>query len=140
MGCQWKALPIERNAEGRPEIHYTRIYRALRRWQADGCIDAIFAGSVYRLHQDQLLDLTVIHGDGTTTAAKKGGDNLGYSGHKHLKGDKVVAFCDRRCCVTRCPDSATWPAPLAWTCKAQRSVWTASTTAGPTARRFSIGA
>jgi transposase len=99
MGCQWKALPIERNAEGRPEIHYTRIYRALRRWQADGCIDAIFAGSVRKLHQDGLLELTVIHGDGTTTAAKKGGDSLGYSGHKHLKGDKVVAFCDRRCNV-----------------------------------------
>jgi transposase len=91
MGCQWKVL--------RPEIHYTRIYRALRRWQADGCIDRIFAGSVRKLHQDGLLDLTVIHGDGTTTAAKKGGDNLGYSGHKHLKGDKVVAFCDRRCNV-----------------------------------------
>ena len=99
MGCQWKALPIEKNDEGRPEIHYTRIYRAFRRWQADGCIDRIFSGSVHRLHQDQLLDLTVIHGDGTTTAAKKGGDNLGYSGHKHLKGDKVVAFCDRRCNV-----------------------------------------
>ena len=99
MGCQWKMLPIEKNAEGRPEIHYTRIYRALRRWQADGCIDRIFAGSVRKLHQDGLLDLTVIHDDGTTTAAKKGGDNLGYSGHKHLKGDKVVAFCDRRCNV-----------------------------------------
>ena len=99
MGCQWKMLPIEKNAEGRPEIHYTRIYRALRRWQADGCIDRIFAGSVRKLHQDGLLDLTIIHGDGTTTAAKKGGDNLGYSGHKHLKGDKVVAFCDRRCNV-----------------------------------------
>jgi transposase len=99
MGCQWKALPIEKNDEGRPEIHYTRIYRALRRWQADGCIDRIFAGSVHKLHQDQLLDLTVIHGDGTTTAAKKGGDNLGYSGHKHLKGDKVIALCDRRCNV-----------------------------------------
>jgi transposase len=99
MGCQWKALPIEKNDEGRPEIHYTRIYRALRRWQADGCIDRIFSGSVHKLHQDQLLDLTVIHGDGTTTAAKKGGDNLGYSGHKHLRGDKVVAFCDRRCNV-----------------------------------------
>jgi hypothetical protein len=24
---------------------------------------------------------------------------LGYSGHKHLRGDKVVAFCDRRCNV-----------------------------------------
>ncbi|MEA3104840.1 transposase, partial [Caballeronia mineralivorans] len=84
MGCQWKMLPIERNTEGLPEIHYTRIYRAMRRWQANGFIDKIFAGSVRKLHQDQLLDLTVIHGDGTTTAAKKGGDNLGYSGHKHL--------------------------------------------------------
>ncbi|WP_236060802.1 transposase [Paraburkholderia domus] len=81
MGCQWKMLPIERNAQGLPEIHYTRIYRTFRRWQAVGCIDAIFAGSVRSLHDDQLLDLTVIHGDGTTTAAKKGGDNLGYSGH-----------------------------------------------------------
>jgi transposase len=99
MGCQWKALPIRMTAQGRPEIHYTRIYRMLRRWQADGCIERIFAGSVRKLHQDGRLDLTVIHGDGTTTAAKKGGDNLGYSGHKHLKGDKVVAFCDRDCNV-----------------------------------------
>ncbi len=99
MGCQWKMLPIERNAKGVPEIHYTRIYRAMRRWQTNGFIDKIFAGSVRKLHQDLLLDLTVIHGDGTTTAAKKGGDNLGYSGHKHLKGCKVVAFCDRDCNV-----------------------------------------
>jgi transposase len=97
MGCQWKMLPIERNAEGLPEIHYTRIYRAMRRWHADGSIGRIFSGSVHQLHQDHLLDLSVIHGDGTTTAAKKGGDNLGYSGHKHLKGDKVVTFCDRNC-------------------------------------------
>ncbi|MFX1677100.1 transposase [Paraburkholderia sp. A2WS-5] len=97
MGCQWKMLPIERNAEGLPEIHYTRIYRAMRRWHADGSIGRIFSGSVHQLHQDHLLDLSVIHGDGTTTAAKKGGDNLGYSGHKHLKGGKVVTFCDRNC-------------------------------------------
>ena len=30
------------------------------------------------------------------TAAKKGGDNLGPNGYKKVKGDKVVAFCDRR--------------------------------------------
>ena len=65
----------------------------------NGFIDAIFAGSVSRLHQDGLLDTTVIHGDGTTTAAKKGGDNLGFSEHKKMKGDKVVAFCDRHCNV-----------------------------------------
>jgi transposase len=97
MGCQWKMLPIDRNAEGQAEIHYTRINRTFRHWHAGGCIDAIFSASGHQLHQDQRLDLSVIHGDGTTTAAKKGGDNLGYSGHKHLKGDKVVAFCDRNC-------------------------------------------
>src|SRR3954451_16459664 len=52
-----------------------------------------------QLHQDALLDITVIHGDGTTTAAKKGGDNIGFNGHKKVKGDKVVAFCDRNCNV-----------------------------------------
>ena len=99
LGCQWKELPIEKDQEGRPEIHYTRIYGAFRRWQSDGCLEAVFAGSVLKLHQANLLDTTVIHGDGTTTAAKKGGDNIGFSGHKKVKGDKVVAFCDRNCNV-----------------------------------------
>src|SRR5271169_800805 len=99
LGCQWKELPIERDQDGRPETHYTRIYGAFRKWQADGCFDAIFAGSVSKLHQADFLDATVIHGDGTTTAAKKGGDNIGFSGHKKVKGDKIVAFCDRRCNV-----------------------------------------
>jgi hypothetical protein len=70
-----------------------------RRWEADCCIAAVFAGSVLKLHRDDLLDITVIHGDGTTTAAKKGGDNIGFNGHKKLKGDKIVAFCDRNCNV-----------------------------------------
>ena len=99
LGCQWKELPIKKDNAGRPEIHYTRIYRAFRRFEAQGCFDAIFAGSVLQLHRKGQLDISVIHGDGTTTAAKKGGDNLGYSGHKHMKGDKVVAFCDRNCNV-----------------------------------------
>ncbi len=99
LGCQWKQLPIDKDSEGRPEIHYTRIYSTWRRWEAGGCMDAIFAGSVMQLHQDGLLDTTVIHGDGTTTAAKKGGDNIGFNGHKKMKGDKIVAFCDRNCNV-----------------------------------------
>ena len=98
-GCQWKELQIERDENGRPEIHYSSIYRAFRRFEAWGCFDAIFEYSVLKLHQADLLDISVIHGDGTTTAAKKGGDNLGFSGHKHFKGDKVVAFSDRNCNV-----------------------------------------
>ena len=34
-GCQGKQLPIEKDAQAKPEIHYTRIYRAFRRWQAN---------------------------------------------------------------------------------------------------------
>jgi transposase len=97
IGCQWKELPIARDVRGLPEIHYTRIYGAFRRWQADGCFDIIFTVVVLRLHQTNLLDVTIIHGDDTTTAAKKGGDNIGFNGHKKIKGDKVVAFCDRNC-------------------------------------------
>ena len=91
LGCQWKELPIARDENGQPEIHYTRIYRAFRRFEFHGCFDSIFIASVSLLHEKQYLDTSVIHGDGTTTAAKKGGDNLGFNGHKHLKGDKVVA-------------------------------------------------
>ncbi len=32
-------------------------------------MDTIFAGSVLRLYQENLLDVSIIHGDGRTTAA-----------------------------------------------------------------------
>ena len=98
-GCQWKELPIEKDKFGHPEIHYSSIYRAFRRFETHGCFEDIFKASVGLLHEKGKLDTSIIHGDGTTTAAKKGGDNLGFNGHKHMKGDKVVAFCDRNCNV-----------------------------------------
>jgi hypothetical protein len=76
IGCQWKELPIEKDESGRPKIHYTHIYSVFRRWELDGCMNAIFVGSVLKLHQNDLLNISVIHGDGTTTSAKKGGDNI----------------------------------------------------------------
>ena len=60
-----------------------------------GFIEDILIASVEMLHDNHMLDTSVIHGDGTSTVAKKGGDNLGYNGHKHHQGDKVVAICDR---------------------------------------------
>jgi hypothetical protein len=38
----------------------------------DGCFKKIFVGSVGELFTKNLLDVSVIHGDGTTTSAKKG--------------------------------------------------------------------
>ena len=62
IGCQWKELPIAKDARGLPEIHYTRIYGAFRRWHADGCFNIIFTVVVLRLHEARLLDVTIIHG------------------------------------------------------------------------------
>ena len=69
LGCQWKELPIEKDGEGRREVHRTSVWRVFRQWEADGCFDAIFEGTVLTLHQANLLDVSIIHGDGTTTAA-----------------------------------------------------------------------
>jgi len=42
-----------------------------------------------------VLNLSVLHGDGSTHGVKKGGDNIGYSGHKHFKAEKIIAIVDR---------------------------------------------
>jgi transposase len=98
-GMQWKELPIEKNADGKPEIHYTRVFRIYQHWVQFGSLLTIFEASVMNLYNNELLDLSILHGDGTTTAAKKGGEGIGYSGHKRIKGDKIVAFVDRNCNV-----------------------------------------
>ena len=98
-GCQWKELPFLLNSVGKPEIHYTRIFRVFKHWVRHDVFVNIFENSVIVLKKFDLLDPSILHGDGTTTIAKKGGDNIGYSGHKHLRGDKIVAFCDRLCNV-----------------------------------------
>lgn len=99
MGCQWKMLPIDKDSTGRPEIHYSQIFRIFQCWLRCGSLVRIFENSVFYLHTLDFLDTSITHGDGTTTMAKKGGDCLGYSGHKHMKSEKVVAFVDRNCNV-----------------------------------------
>ena len=71
-GCQWEEIPIEKDVFGKPEIHHTRIFRTFQRWQKKGCFEKIFVNSVHQLFKNNLLDTDVIHGDGSTTVAKKG--------------------------------------------------------------------
>lgn len=94
-GMQWMNLPIALNACGKKEIHYTRLFRLFQRWSDDGSLERVFENSVGKLTETNLLDISVLHGDGSSTAAKKGGDTIGYNGHKHFKGDKVIAIVDR---------------------------------------------
>lgn len=71
-GCQWYKLPIDKDKIRRPEISYSRLFRHFQHWITSGFFDRVFEASVAKLAKDSLLDTSVLHGDGTTTAAKKG--------------------------------------------------------------------
>lgn len=71
-GCQWKAIPIAVDAHGKPEIHYTRLHRTFKRWSMMGVFDQFLIHSIKHLNNNDMLDMSVLHGDGTTTPAKKG--------------------------------------------------------------------
>src|SRR6266851_1307626 len=89
-GMQWKCLPVPKDHDGKAEIHYTTVYKVFAKWSDDGSLEEAFIASVAHLADHNHLDLSVLHGDGTNTVAKKGGDGIGYSGHKHQKGEKVI--------------------------------------------------
>jgi len=94
-GMQWKELPIDKGPGGKPEIHYTVIYKRFACWSDDGSLSRFFVASVKHLNDKGELDLSVLHGDGTNTVAKKGGDGIGYSGHKCQLGEKIMAIVEK---------------------------------------------
>ena len=75
-GMQGKCLPVPKDAQGKPAIHYTNIYRAFATWANDGSLQQAFIASVAHLAAEKQLDLRVLHGDGTHTVAKKGATGL----------------------------------------------------------------
>ena len=87
-------MPVPKDTHGNAAIHYTTVYKVFARWSDDGSLEQAFIASVRHLADQHQLDLSVLHGDGTNTVAKKGGDGIGYSGHKHQKGEKVIAIID----------------------------------------------
>jgi transposase len=88
-GMQWKCLPVPRAADGTAVIHDTTIYKVFAKWADDGSLDQAFVASVRHLAEHHHLDLSILHGDGSNTVAKKGGDGIGYSGHKHQPATNI---------------------------------------------------
>jgi len=93
-GMQWKSLPVPKDHDGKPAIHYTTVYKVFAKWSDDGSLEDAFIASVRHLADHHQLDLRILHGDGTNTVAKKGGDGIGSSSHKHQKGEKIIAIID----------------------------------------------
>jgi transposase len=79
-GMQWKGLPVPKDLNGNPAIHDTTVSKVFARWADDGSLWQAFIASVAHLAAEKQLDLRVLHGDGTTTVAKKGGMALGIRG------------------------------------------------------------
>jgi len=75
-GMPWKCLPIPKDVTGKPAIHDTNVYRAFAKWSDDGSLQKAFIASVGHLAAEQQLDVSVLHGDGTNTVAKKGAMGL----------------------------------------------------------------
>src|ERR671926_1603312 len=71
-GMQWKSLPVPHDAQDKPAIHYTTVYKVFARWADVGSLWQAFVASVRHLAVEKQLDLSVLHGDGTHTVAKQG--------------------------------------------------------------------
>ena len=41
-GAQWHCMPIEKEINGKPEIHFTNVYRIFQRWANDGSLLKVF--------------------------------------------------------------------------------------------------
>jgi len=74
-GCQWDKLPIRRK-----EIHWSAVYSRHNRWSKDGSYENLFLNSVKVLRDKGKLDLSILHGDGSNTVAKKGARISGIPG------------------------------------------------------------
>lgn len=86
-------MPIPKDAEGKPALHDSNVYRAFATWADDGSLEKAFIASVVHLSEEKHLDLRVLHGDGTNTVANKG-----------VMGWATQAISTRR-------GSRSWPSP-----------------------------
>lgn len=66
-GMQWNQLRTHRN-----EIHWSNIYKWHLKWSKDGSYRNLFESGIGELMLHNKLDLSILHGDGSNTVAKKG--------------------------------------------------------------------
>ena len=70
-GIQWDQLRPHRN-----EIHWSNIYKWHLKWSKDGSYRNLFESGVQQLLLKNKLDVSILHGDGSNTVAKKGAPEL----------------------------------------------------------------
>ena len=114
-GMQWKCVPIPKDPHGKPEMHYTNVYRAFAKWADDGSLWQAFVASVRHLAAEKHLDTSVLHGDGTNTVAKKGAMALASRGTNTRRARRSLpSLTIMATCWLPCP----WPPSMrrTWSC------------------------
>lgn len=73
-GMQWSELQdcIQKNADGKSEIHYTTVWRRYNQWSIFRVFEHSFLAILEAGIAQEAIDLSVLNGDGTNTVAKKG--------------------------------------------------------------------
>src|SRR5919202_5131771 len=69
-GCQWEALPIERDTAGDPVMSWQVPRYHFYKWSRDGSLQRLFEEGILTIKDE--LDLSEINLDGSHTIAKKG--------------------------------------------------------------------
>ena len=86
-GIQWKQLRTRKN-----ELHWSNIYKWHNRWSKDGSYHNLFLASIVKLDDTDNLDLSILHGDGSNTVAKKGDKESVIQGTSIKKAKKPLLF------------------------------------------------
>ena len=82
-GCQWEFLPIDKTADGVPEISYQVPYYHFRKWSHDGSLQRLLDASIMTIRGE--LNLSALNLDGSHSAAKKGAKRLPIKGERRQK-------------------------------------------------------
>jgi transposase len=69
-GCQWDALPIEKDDTDQPIMSYQVPYYHFRKWSQDGSFQRLADAGILAIRYE--LNLSELHLDGSHTIAKKG--------------------------------------------------------------------
>jgi transposase len=82
-GCQWERLPVKKK-----EIHWSNVYKWHNRWSKNDSYENLLWHSIKNLRDNQQLDLSILHGDGSNTVAKKGANKSATRGINTKKEKK----------------------------------------------------
>jgi hypothetical protein len=69
-GCQWEEVPIERDADGKPELSWQVPRYHFYKWSRDGSLQRLCDAGILSIKYE--LNVSVLNLDGSHTVAKKG--------------------------------------------------------------------